>query len=624
MLQNIRNNIQGLVAKVIVALIVIPFAIFGIDALVGGGGPVEAAKVNGEKITQAELQQAMNVQRSQILAKMGDNVSPDMLDESKLRGPALDSLIAQSLLHQRADQLGLVMPEPVVDQQILSMGAFKEDDKFSPQRYQMVLSNQGYTPRYFKQVLRQEMLVSQLHAGLSDSEFVTAKDIQTVAGLLQQQRSFNYLTIPLAALADKIVPDSKDIEAYYQKHQDQYLNPERVKLDYIELNAKDYAPPLDEASLKAEYDREMASAKPVTERRAAHILIEINAKRDEKQARELADSIEKKLAAGEDFAKLAEQYSDDLGSKNSGGDLGMSEGSAFPPLFEKTLATMKAGEVSAPIKTEDGFELLKLKSAQTKPLPTFAEKKDEIAERMMRESAQPKLLKAVERLRDLAFNSDGLKGPAAELKVQVKESDWLEKTNKDPLFGNDKIMTAAFGDDVLKDHNNSDVIELSPDHYIVVHVNQYAAAAPKPLDSVKDEVTAALKRERAGEQAKQIATGISQKLAEGEEFKKAADDYPVKTVEKTTRNGGAVAPDLLRTAFAMPRPVAGKPDPVATVNTADSVALLQLTDVVEGQPDSLSEAQRKAVVAQLQRGYGTSDFVAFMENLRANAKIERK
>jgi peptidyl-prolyl cis-trans isomerase D len=626
MLQNIRDNIQGTVAKVIIALTIVPFAIFGIETLISGNGTVEVAKVNGDKISETELQQAIRVQKQQLLASMADKVSPEMLEEAKLREPALDGLITQRLLQQSAADLKLAVPVQIVDQTILSITSFQDEGKFSPERYQMLLRNQGYTPAYFKHMLQQELVVNQLHSGLSDSEFVTSKELQMVAGLLQQQRTFSYVTIPLAGLADKITPDNKAIEAYYQAHQDQYLSAERVKLDYIELRAEDYASALDDKALQAEYDREIAAAKPVTERRAAHITVEINAQRNEQQARELAESIEKKIAAGEEFAKLAAQYSDDLGSKNSGGDLGVSDGTVFPPQFEQALAAMKAGEVSAPIKTADGFELLKLNDVHTKPLPTFADKKAEIAQRLLHEKAQPELLKNVEKLRDLVFNSDGLSGPATELKLSLKQSEWLERKNNDPLLSNEKVMAAAFSPEVLKEHNNSDVIELNPDHYIIVRVKEHEAAAPKPLASVTADVAKALKDERAHEQGKQIAAEISQRLAQGDEFKKAAAPagYTPRSVERATRNGGDAAPELLRAAFAMPRPSAGKPLAFDTVTTAGGdLVLLQLTEVVEGPPDSLNPAQRTAVVSQLQQSFGTGDFVAFMESLRARAEIKR-
>ena len=628
MLQNIRENIQGTMAKIIIALIIVPFAIFGIESLVGGGGPAEVAKVNGDKISELELQQAINVQKQQLLARMGDRIQPEMLDEATLRGPALDGLITQRLLQQVADDLELSTSAQVVDQSILSIAAFQDNGKFSPDRYQALLRNQGYTPAYFKHMVQQELIVNQLHSGLSESEFVTSKELEKVAGMLQQQRSFNYVTIPLTTLANKFTPESKDIEAYYQAHKDQFLHAEKVKLDYIELRVEDFAAPIDDKTLQAEYDREIANLKPSIERRAAHILIEINSERDEKQALELADSIAKKVAEGEDFAKLASQYSDDIGSKNSGGDIGVSDGTVFPPVFEENLAKLKAGEISAPIKTADGIELLKLIEVNAKPLPAFAERKDDIAQRLLRDKAQPTLLKTAEKLRDLVFNSEGLNAPAKELELSVKESDWLERSNKDPLLSNEKVMAAAFSPEVLKERNNSDVIELSPDHYIVLRVKEHQEAAPKPLAEVTNDIVKALKQEKALEQAKQIAADIEKRVTQGEDFKKVTADagYTARSVEKTTRNGGGnVAPELSRSAFALARPSAGKALPIDTINTVnDELVLLQLSEVIEGQPNSLNDAQRTAIVAQLRQGFGSEDFAVFLENLRTQAEIERR
>lgn len=626
MLQNIRDKAQGTVAKILVALIVVPFAIFGIESLVGSGGPVEVAKVNGDKITEQELQQAINVQKQQLLAKMGENIRPEMLDEATLREPALESLITQRLLQKNATEMKLSVPAQLVDQTILSIAAFQNDGKFSPVLYQALLQNQGYTPAYFKHMLQQELVANQLHSGLSESEFVTSKELERVAAMLQQQRSFDYVTVSLATLADKVAPDSNAIESYYKSHQDQFLNPERIKLDYIELRAEDFAPALDDSALQAEFDREIAAMKPTTERRAAHILIEINKERNVQQAREQAESILKKVAAGEDFSTLAGQYSDDIGSKNSGGDLGLSDGTVFPPLFEETLAKLKAGEVSAPIPTDDGIELLKLVDVNTKPLPTFAERKNEIAQRLLREKAQPTLIKTVEKLRDIVFNSDGLQGPAGELNLSVKQSDWLERGNKDPLFGNEKVIAAAFSPEVLKERNNSDVIELSADHYIVVRIKEHAEAAPKPLEMVSSDIVKTLKQEQALEQSKQITADIIKRVAAGDEFKKAVADagYTLKSVEKATRSNSGVPIELLRTAFGLPRPQSGKPLPTDTVSTANGdFVLLRLSEVVEGQSNSLSDIQRSAIIAQLRQGFGSADFAYFMESLRAEAEIKR-
>ena len=627
MLQNIRDNIQGVVAKVIIAIIIVPFAIFGIESLVGSGGTTAVAKVNGDKISEVELQQTMNVQKRQMMAMMGENVRPEMLDDATLRGPALESLITQRVLQQSAIDLNLRVPAPAVDQAILSIGAFQDNGKFSLDRYKLLLSNQGYTPSVFKKMLQQELLVNQLHSGLASSDFITEKELQSVAALLQQQRTFRYVTIPIAGFADNIAITEADEQAYYQAHSDSFMRDERVRLDYIELKGSDFAKSVDDEAIKAEYDREIAEFKALTERHAAHILIESNANRSDEQAKELAESISKRVAAGEDFGKLAAQYSDDLGSKNNSGDLGASTGDTFPPVFEQALSKLNIGEVSAPVKSEAGYHIIKLTDSRTTERPTFEQKKAEIAQRLQQNTAQPELLKTVDKLRDQVFNADNLTTPAQSLNLTVKESDWLDRKTTDSLLSNPKIIAAAFGSDVLNDRNNSEVLELAPDHYVVLRVKEHQPAAPKPLADVRDEVVANLKRERAIAAANNVAKELTQAISQGETFEQAAEKrgFSVKEVEKATRNNAAVANEVVRTAFAMARPSKEKSTSLQVATTANGdVAVVQLQEVLEGAPDSLTSVQRDALRAQLQQSSGTAAFAVFMDSIKAEANISRR
>lgn len=625
MLQNIRNNIQGVVAKVIIGIITIPFAIFGIETLISGSNVVEVAKVNGDKITEVDLQQAIHTQKRQMLMMMGDKVQPEMLEDNALRGPALDALINQRLLQQSADQLQVRIPVRAVDQTILSMGAFQENGRFSAERFQTLLRNQGYTPVYFKQMLQQELTINQLRSGFSDTDFVTAAEADKVVGLLQQQRSFRYLTIPLATLAAKVNLTDADIENFYKAHPDNFKTEERVRLEYIELRAQDFFKPVDDAAVRAEYDRMVAGFKAETDRHAAHILVEVNPQRSDAQAKALAEDIEKKIAAGEPFDKLAEQYSDDVGSKSNGGDVGSSKGDAFPPDFEQALAKLKVGQVSAPVKSDAGYHIIKLLDEQGAQAPSFEEKKDEIATQLQQGGALPELQRNVEKLRDLVFNSDGLKTPADQLGLQTRESDWLDRKSTDPVFGDAKVVAATFSSEVLKDHNNSDVLELSPDHYLVLRVKEHEPAKTKPLAEVKPSIVATLTQERANEEARKLAEQLQAQVAKGEDLQKVAAQHGYSTsgVDNSERSNGAVNQEVLRAAFAMPKPAASQPSLDAVNLSNGDVAIVQLVAVKEGAPDSFNPTQRNALAAQLRMSNGTASFAAYMDDLKANAEIKR-
>src|SRR5690606_15876551 len=197
----------------------------------------------GAKIGEGELIQAVNLQKRQLLAMMGERVQPEMLDEARLRGPALDTLITQKLLEQGAADLKLRVGGQSVDATIRGVPQFQEDGQFSLARYQQVLNAQNLTPAYYKQMLQRELVIDQLQSGIAESEFATASEVDVVTGLLQQQRSYAYVLVPLTAFADKLEISDADIEKYYQQHGDQYLRDERVKLEYIELRASDFVKP---------------------------------------------------------------------------------------------------------------------------------------------------------------------------------------------------------------------------------------------------------------------------------------------------------------------------------------------------------------------------------------------
>jgi peptidyl-prolyl cis-trans isomerase D len=620
MLQNIRDNVQGIFAKVIMGLLLVPFALFGIESLVGNNGPAEVARINGEKIREPELVEAINVQKRQLLARMGENIQPELLEDAALRKSALDDLITRHLLKQSAERMKLRLPVGAVDRNILAMADFQEDGKFSPTRYEQLLRGQGYTPNYFKQLIQEGLLINQLYSGFIGSEFATPAEFKNVAGMLQQQRSFRFATLPIAGLADKIAVGDDEAKAYYAEHTKDFMSEERVRLEYIELRAQDYFKTVDDTAVKSEYERESAAFKPRTERHAAHIMIEVGKQRDDAQAQALLASIAEKLKAGDDFAKLAAQYSDDVGSKANGGDLGVSTGDTFPEQFEATLAKLSVGEVSGPVKSESGYHLIKLVDQQTSAKPTFEQRKADIAQSLQESGAQPELTKNVEKLRDLVFNSDGLGGPAKEVQATIRNSDWIDRKSVDPLLGNPKVIAAAFSQEVLGNHNNSEVLELSPDHFVVLRVKEHTESAPKPFDEVKPAIVAAVKQRRATEQLAAEAQQLIKQVRDGGDFAKLASQqgYTVKSVEKSMRNNGSFNAELLRMAFALPKT---EQHPIDSLQFGNGdIAVLQLEEISEGTADSLAPAQRDALVAQ----FGKAGFAAFMEDVREKAEITRR
>src|SRR5690606_29221691 len=340
MLQNIRDNAQGTIAKVIVFLIAVTFALFGVESIVGGfQGEPEVASVNGESITESEFSRAVEQRRRQVLSQMGENADPTMIDDALLRQSVLASLIEQQVMLQAAKEKGLVISSGLVDQYIRAVPAFQVDGQFDREAYATTLRRVGMPPVEFRKAIEQDLLLQQDREAVRITSFVMPGEIESLVQLDRQTRDFSYLSIPAGRFADEVSVSEDEIKAFYEANPDNFRLPERVVVEYLALDKSSLAGQVtvSEEALRQRYEQEVAQAQTQEERKASHILIEFNDEQSEKQALAKAQEVEKELRAGGDFAALAEKYSQDIGSASAGGDLGYATEGVFVPEFEKVL-----------------------------------------------------------------------------------------------------------------------------------------------------------------------------------------------------------------------------------------------------------------------------------------------
>ncbi|GAB3381020.1 SurA N-terminal domain-containing protein [Spongiibacter taiwanensis] len=622
MLQNIRNNIQGTAAKVIIAIIVVPFAFFGIDSLFQSGGPKAVAEINGTEISEAELAQAVAMQKRRLIGMMGDQIDPGMLDDSVLRGPALNTLVKQALMLDTAESANVVVSNEQLNATIAAMPQFQESGRFSQARYEQMLRLQGYSGALFKDLLRSDLVIQQLSNGLAGSAFVTDAQLARVVEVLHETRDYQYIPVPISNFTASVTVTDDEIAAYYESAKDEFQSEEKVRLSYLELNESQFFKPVSEDQVQAEYQRMVSGLEKDTEREAAHILVEITDDRSREDGAKLLKEIKAKLADGASFDEMAAKYSEDAGSANQGGVLGFTAGDSFPSEFEDALATLEPGAVSGVVETDAGLHLIKLVSLRQPEVPSFDSVRGEITERLREQKARPELIAKVEELKDLAFNAESLAMPAKQLGLEVKQTDWLSRTDEADIFSSDLIRQAAF-DATLREQNlNSDVVEVSPTKYVVIHVEEYAAPQPLPLADVKEEIVAALTSEKARQAAKEKADALAAKLAKGERAEDLAKAEGLKweAVVAGKRNSTSVASAIRNKAFAVSRPAE---DSVSTAiaQNDDSFVAIQVTGVTQGDLDRLdvaSATESKKSMYEQQMG---QDFSAYFNSLWSNADI---
>ncbi|WP_312358299.1 SurA N-terminal domain-containing protein [Stutzerimonas balearica] len=616
MLQNIRDNSQGLIAKTIIGVIVVLLALTGFDAIFNAAGNKQnVAEVNGDPISRYDLEQAVNMQRRQLAQQLGRDFDASMLDDKLLREAALNGLVDRMLLLHAAREADFAFSTQALDQLILQTPEFQVDGKFDAARFDQVIQQMGYSRLQFRQLLEQEMLIGQLRAGISGTGFVTDQQVDNFARLEMQTRDFDALTVPAAT--DAVQVTDEEIQAHYQEHSDRYRSPEQVVLEYVELSKDAFFDQVevDEKALQALYEKQVANL--AEQRRAAHILIETGELSDE-QAKAKLEEVAKRLQAGESFADLAKEFSQDPGSASEGGDLGYAGPGVYDPAFEEALYALQEGEVSQPVKTEFGWHLIKLLGVQSPEVPTLESMRPQLMRELKAQQVEQRFVEASKQLEDSAFESSDLAQPAQELGLKVETTPAFGREGGEGIAANRQVLQAAFSDEVLVDGANSALIELDPDTVVVVRVKQHMQPEQRPLDEVRESIVEQLRKQKAAEQARQNGEAMLAKLREGGQV-----DGKWETHEAATRAQDGIAPAVLQTVFRMPRPAEGGSPTFAgqSLDNGDYV-VLRLKGVNEPE-QALSDEERRNYRRFLASRIGQQDFESFRKKEQAGAEIER-
>ncbi|MGN8344441.1 SurA N-terminal domain-containing protein [Pseudomonas sp. SMV71] len=622
MLQNIRDNSQGWIAKTIIGVIVALMALTGFDAIFQASRHSnDAAKVNGENISQNELSQAVDMQRRQLMQQLGKDFDASLLDEKMLRDSALKGLIDRKLLLQGAHDAKFAFSEAALDQVILQTPEFQVDGKFSPERFDQVIRQLGYSRMQFRQMLAQEMLIGQLRAGLAGSGFVTDAQVLAFARLEKQTRDFATLNIKADPASVKLTDD--EVKAYYDKHAKEFMTPDQVVIDYIELKKATFFDQVSvrDEDLQAAYQKEIANLSE--QRRAAHILIEVNDKVSEAQAKAKIEEIQARLAKGESFEALAKEFSQDPGSANNGGDLGFAGPGVYDPAFEKALYALNKDQVSAPVRTDFGLHLIKLLGVEAPQVPTFASLKDKLTRELKTQQVEQRFVEATKQLEDASFEASDLAQPAQDLKLTVHTSAPFGREGGEGIAANRAVVTAAFSPEVLDEGANSTAIELDPETVVVLRAKEHRKPEQLPLESVAGPIRAQLAKEHASAAAKTRADELIASLRDG----KTALDKPVdgqswKVTEAVTRSQEGIEPAVLQALFRMPKPASKDKPTFTSVTLPDgSLVVVRLNGVNEAAaPTDEEKAEYRRYLASR---VGQQDFAAYRKQLESQADIKR-
>ncbi len=631
MLQFIRDYFKGIFSWVIIAIIGVPFALWGINSYTDNEGKAsDVALVNGVGISQPEFLQASRQQQARMKEMLGQAYNPEMFNTPQYKRQILDQLIERSLLEQAASDAGLDISDAVLGATIRNAPDLQREGAYAPDLYEAFLRNQGLTAAGFEAKLRNSQRVEQLHNAVAGTAMLTAHDLDELIKLREQRRDIAYLQLPMAGYLEGVKVDEAKVSAYYDSHHDSYMNPERVQVDYIDysIDALAATVPVSEQVLHQYYDEQAGSLTTEEQRRASHILIQVAAGADAKAldaAHATLAKIQARLKAGDAFEALAKEYSQDKASAVKGGDLGFFGKGVMDKAFEDTVFKLEKNALSEPVRSSFGFHLIKLTDIKPEHRKSFEEARADLERAYRQSQAEKQYYDHTDGLADTAYQQPDSLEPAAKLlQTTIHTSDWLTRQGGAGIGAFPKVIEAAFSSEVLTQNNNSEPIEVAPGHVIVLRSKAHQPASVKPLAEVHDQIVKTLQDEAARAKVAEAGKAMLQRLNKGEPLAVLATQakQTVKEVKGLRRTDPGQPAPILKAAFQLARPDKGKARYDAVALDNGDYAILMLQDVHEGDPAKLSKEDRIAYQREMQRAYSEAEVRALIDHLRAQAKIK--
>ncbi len=620
MLQTIRDRAQGILAWIILILITVPFALWGIGNYFDTGKEKPIAVVGKREFFERDL---IRLYEQQYARFLGQN----SYSEQELKQRALDQLVNDELLFQSAIDNSLVVSDTQIAQFIRSLPLLQTDGHFDAEKYQRLLATEGISSDQFIAQVRRSLLLDQLGQGIMNSSFASDHEAETFYKLQNQRRKIAYFILPMSE--QEVTVSEQEIQAYYELHQDQFRTPKQVAVDYLTLSSDAIANSIEptEEELHRHYEEQQQAFTAPEQRHIRHILIALppDASAQEKQqALAKIQAIKKRLEQGEDFSELAKQFSDDSGSKAQGGDLGFIKQGLLEKNFEEAAFALPEGKISDPVETPFGYHLIQvieIKSANPKP---FEAVREQIRRDIQYQEAEARFYELAEKLAQLTYeNPQSLEPAANALGIKIKSTGLFTPEKGEGIAANSKVRAAAFSEEVLAG-NNSEPLEVESGTLIVLRIRQHLPPKQRPLDEVGGEIATLLRKQKARQITEAQAKDWLAKLEQGGKLEEIAQKIKtnVEIIELVRNAPIPELEDVKGAVFQAPRPKPGKPIFLRVPLPDGRQVLAQVLAVEDGDYDSLKPEDKKRLKTNLARLFGLMTFKEYQMQLRDKAKVE--
>lgn len=659
-LQAIRERLSGIIAIFIFGILIIPFAFVGVGDYFASDSVNVVAKVNDSDITTTEFTQSFQNYRRRMQSLLGDNFDPVQFEQLTIKRQHLDNMIDRELVAQASLQTGLSVDDAALAKAIREMPIFQVDGEFNKEVYLSRLVALGMTPAQYQDEMRAELIMDQFPSSIMTSAIATDWELKQLTRLQDQSRAFKALIIPAekaiepkVAAEDEAQEEQKPEEsseavtaetaktaadeideaallAWYEGHQDDYRSPERVIIEYVELEAHamtDNVEP-DEELLQARFEEQKARFVSPESRLASHILITVPANADEatvESARQKALDIAEQARGGADFAELARTYSEDTGSAGQGGDLGWVEPGFMVQAFEDALyALTLAKPLSEPVQTGFGWHVIRLVDVRPAEGMSFEEARETLLQEYVTEQQDRQFLEQADRLVDIIYEDPTTLTSAAEaLGLEIKQLGPFSRTDGEGLAANSAVVDTAFSDLVLTQASASDPVDIGENHMVVLKLKEYLPEAVKPFEEVREEVQATVKFDLAMRAAEQQAQALLVRLQAGEDLAALAEESGLELLhaEDARRMGSPYPAELVARVFRMSLPEEGA-SRQELLDLSDGYAVVDLLSVTDGELKDDDLIRQQNYRRRIANGTANAETYGFLRSLRSKSEIE--
>ena len=607
MLSAIRNKSKGWVAYLVVGFITIPFALFGIQDYVSGSANNSIATVDGEDIDINIYYQELNTQQRNLQQQLGAAYSQEI--DTALKQTLLDSMINEKLIENFANSLDIVTLDDEVRSVIEMNQAFIVDGKFSEDRYSQLLRLNSYSPAGYEVAQSKALTRDQIKRNLSGSAFMSSTQIKQLNDLASQEREVSYIALNTLDYESQISVSKSEISDYFNENRSSFIEGRKVKVDFVELSLGDMEEPAmpDEETLQSLYDDNAELYTNPERRRTQHILVE---------SEDLAKGLLEQINEGADFDELANANSVDTSTNEKGGDLGFNEKGLIGVEFDEAAFSMNIGDVSEVVSTDYGyFHIIMLTDIEVETVQSFDDVREQLVALNKNNVSKKMLFDLLEEFTSLAYE-ESLDMVAGQFGLELQTSDYFANGSKD---FDDAFVSAAFSEAVIDDGENSEVIELSAEKFVVLAVSSIQPEREKELDEVENQIASILSNIGAKILIEDLSLSIATALVSGDELmtnKLLADN------ELEWNNVGWISRatelpfDVTSVAFSIPKP--NDAEHTYSARSVDSVTSL----VIDLSGVRFPEEDTDTGIAGLYLSQeNTEIFVSLIKQLRESAEI---